>query len=156
MLIGLHMIILILKYYCLNICILNSSSKIHDNMINGIVRSPASFFDSTPSGLLVNKFSNDLGVIDNCLVVFFIDSMEGSAAIISALINACQISVFFIGPAVVIVIISLLFFRYARPVIISTKQLDLQNKNPIFHCFSETINGLTQIRVYNKRKIKIQ
>jgi len=36
-------------------------------MINGIVRSPASFFDTTPSGMIINKFSNDLGVLDNSL-----------------------------------------------------------------------------------------
>jgi ABC-type multidrug transport system fused ATPase/permease subunit len=32
------------------------------------MRSPASFFDSTPSGILINKFSNDLGVIDSSLI----------------------------------------------------------------------------------------
>jgi len=36
-------------------------------MINGIVRSPCDFFDSTPSGTLINKFSNDLSILDNTL-----------------------------------------------------------------------------------------
>lgn len=42
-------------------------------MINAIVRSPGSFFDTTPSGILTNKFSNDLGVIDNGLILMMID-----------------------------------------------------------------------------------
>ena len=36
-------------------------------MIRSIVRSPSSFFDLTPSGVLMNKLSNDLGTIDNNL-----------------------------------------------------------------------------------------
>jgi len=42
-------------------------------MINGIVRSPCDFFDSTPSGRLTNKFSNDLGILDNTLAFAMCD-----------------------------------------------------------------------------------
>ena len=34
-------------------------------MLLGIVRSPVNLFDITPSGQLTNKFSNDLGIMDN-------------------------------------------------------------------------------------------
>ena len=44
-------------------------------MIEAVVRSPASFFDDTPSGVLTNKFSNDLGIIENTLIFSFIDVM---------------------------------------------------------------------------------
>ena len=53
-------------------------------------------------------------------------------------------------------IIAIWFFNYARDVIQKCKQLDLQKKTPIFHFFNETISGLTQIRVFNYRKQKIQ
>jgi hypothetical protein len=43
-------------------------------MVNGIVRSPASFFDVTPSGMLINKFSNDLSILDNALALTLIDT----------------------------------------------------------------------------------
>lgn len=104
-------------------------------MIEGIVRSPGSFFDSTPSGVLINKFSNDLGVIDKNLIFSLIDTLEGPSIIIVAIINICQINIYFLIPASIIFIISLLFFKYARPVISACKQLDLQNKNPIFHFY---------------------
>lgn len=50
----------------------------------------------------------------------------------------------------------ILFFVYSKPVIIKTKELDLQTKNPLFHFFGETITGLIQIRVYNQRMPRIQ
>jgi ATP-binding cassette subfamily C (CFTR/MRP) protein 4 len=105
-------------------------------MINAIVRSPGSFFDITPSGLLTNKFSNDLGIIDNVLIMAMIDAFEGPINLLSAIINICQIDVFILIPAGVVLFFSLALFLYSRPVIIGTKQLDLQNKSPIFHFFS--------------------
>lgn len=120
------------------------------------MRSPGSFFDSTPSGILVNKFSNDLGVIDNSLVFACIDALEGPIIILVAIVNMAQINFWILIPAGVILVIAIMFFWYARPVISGCKQLDLQNKNPIFHFYGETISGLVQIRVYNQRLPKLQ
>lgn len=121
-------------------------------MITGIVRSPGSFFDTTPSGMLINKFSNDLSILDNSLATTIVDMFEGPALTIVAIVNICQINLFFIPPAVVIIILVLLFFRYASPVLIQCKQRDLKNKSPIFRFYSETLNGLIQIRTYVRRK----
>ena len=121
-------------------------------MINGIVRSPASFFDTTPSGMIINKFSNDLGILDNSLSSSMVDMFEGPALSLVALINICILDVFFIPPAIVIVICVFLFFVYARPAIIQCKQRDLKNKSPIFNFYSETLNGLVQIKTYGRRK----
>ena len=90
-------------------------------MVNGIVRSPASFFDATPSGVLINKFSNDLGILDNSLAAPLMDALEGPTSIIVAMINICQIYPLFIPPVVVIFFFSILFFFYSRPVIVQSK-----------------------------------
>jgi len=105
-------------------------------MIEAIVRSPGSFFDSTPSGMLTNKFSNDLGIIDNGLISAMVDSFEGPVAIISAIINICQIDVYILIPSALVMLFAVAFFVYSRAAVIGTKQLDLQNKAPIFHFFS--------------------
>jgi ATP-binding cassette subfamily C (CFTR/MRP) protein 4 len=151
-----YFLILAIKYYCLNISVLLANQEIHEKMIDGIVRSPGSFFDITPSGMLINKFSNDLSILDNSLATTIVDMFEGPALTIVALVNICQINVFFIPPTVVIVICVLLFFGYARPVLIQCKQKDLKNKSPIFRFYSETLNGLIQIRTYGRRKTLIK
>jgi hypothetical protein len=66
---------MLLKFYLLYVTLLNSNKNIHEKMVNGIVRSPGSFFDITPSGLLINKFSNDLGILDNSLAQCLIDAL---------------------------------------------------------------------------------
>jgi len=149
---GLYFLILVIKYYCLNIAILMANQEIHEQMINGIVRSPASFFDTTPSGMIINKFSNDLGILDNSLSSSMSEMFEGPASSLVALVNICILDVFIIPPTIVIVICVFLFFAYARPAIIQCKQRDLKNKSPIFNFYSETLNGLVQIRTYSHRK----
>lgn len=46
-------------------------------MVHGLVRCPSGYFDITPTGRLINKFSNDLGILDNTLVFVFTDMIEG-------------------------------------------------------------------------------
>jgi ABC-type multidrug transport system fused ATPase/permease subunit len=70
-----YFVIQTLKYFTLNICILLSNEKIHEDMINGLVRSPSNFFDITPSGRLINKFSNDLGILDTGLSFTLTDTI---------------------------------------------------------------------------------
>jgi ABC-type multidrug transport system fused ATPase/permease subunit len=121
-------------------------------MINGIVRSPSEFFDVTPSGMLLNKFSSDLGILDNSLSITIMDMFEGPAATLVAFANICQIDIYFLLPVCIIIPMIIALFIYSRPAIIQCKQKDLKNKSPIFHCFSETINGLVQIRTYGRRE----
>ena len=125
-------------------------------MIESIIRCPGKYFDNNPSGILVNKFSTDLGVIDNNMIFGLFDAVEGPIMITIALVNLCQINLYFIIPAVLLLVVAILFFVYARPAIIGTKQLDLHKKSPIFHFYSESITGLTQIRVYGQRKANIK
>lgn len=68
LLVFLYFLSLVIKYFMLNSSILISSKSIHEDMIESTIRSPSHFFDATPSGILINKFSNDLGIIDNNLV----------------------------------------------------------------------------------------
>ena len=155
-LVVLFFIALVIKYYCLAVTLLNASEANHLNMIQSIVRCPGKFFDTTPSGTLVNKFSNDIGIIDNVLFFGMIDALEGPVLIIVAIVNVCQINIYFLIAAAIICFIAVIFFKYARPAIIACKQLDLQKKSPIFQFYSETISGLTQIKVYAQRKAKLQ
>ena len=80
-------IVLVVKDFLLSMVILNSNEQLHEDMIEAILRSPVSYFDTTPSGILMNKFSNDLGVLDNALYISFIYTFEGPIVILSSLIN---------------------------------------------------------------------
>jgi ABC-type multidrug transport system fused ATPase/permease subunit len=102
-------------------------------MIHALVRSPSYYFDVTPSGRLNNKFSNDLGILDNILAYALTDALEGPITYIVLLVNVFSINLYFIIPGVInLVLITLIYFYCKRP-IIDMKQLDLRLKTPVFN-----------------------
>ena len=151
-----YFVVLVTEYFILNLCIVNSSNTAHRNMISSIVRSPSSFFDQTPSGVLVNKLSNDLGTIDNNLFFAITEAVEGPISSVIAIINITLIDVRLLPAALVIFGITICFFNYSKPTYVKCKELFLQSKNLMIHFFRETINGLTQIKVFRQKINKMQ
>jgi ABC-type multidrug transport system fused ATPase/permease subunit len=151
-----HFIFLTLKYCLLSMITVMGSTQLHDQMIESLLRSPIDFFSRTPSGVLTNKFTTDLGVLDNSLALTLIEAIEGPILLIVAIFNMVQIDAFLAIPAGILSMVAVVFFLYARPVIIACKHLDLQEKGPIFHEFNETVNNLIQIRICNLRNVKIK
>lgn len=47
--------------------ILRAGKTLHDQMLRALLRSPVSFFDSTPLGRIINRFSKDQTSVDEDL-----------------------------------------------------------------------------------------
>jgi ATP-binding cassette, subfamily C (CFTR/MRP), member 4 len=132
----LNLIFLAVKEFLVNMCIVVSTTNVHENMIKSLLRIPASFYDETPSGILINKFTTDLGVLDNSLVVAFIDAVVGPILIVVAIINMVYENPYFAIPAGILLGIIVAFFIYSRTAFVACKQLDLHNKGPLFHFYN--------------------
>ena len=120
-------------------------------MVHGLVRSPSYFFDITPTGRLNNKFSNDLGVMDNTLAFVLTDSLEGPIVSIVLLVNVFTINVYFLIPGIINIVFLISYFIYCKYPIVGVKQLDLRLKSPVFNMVGEMISGLVQIKIFNRR-----
>ncbi|ELT96689.1 hypothetical protein CAPTEDRAFT_132588, partial [Capitella teleta] len=46
---------------------IKSSTSLHSKMYNSVIRAPISFFDKNPKGRIINRFSGDMGQMDNYL-----------------------------------------------------------------------------------------
>lgn len=60
---GVMVFIGLVKGILLAFQFLKGSARLHDAMLHRVMRSPMSFFDATPSGRILNRFSKDL---DEC------------------------------------------------------------------------------------------
>jgi ATP-binding cassette subfamily C (CFTR/MRP) protein 1 len=49
------------------ISMVTAAGILHGKMLSNILRSPMSFFDTTPIGRILNRFSRDIETIDNVL-----------------------------------------------------------------------------------------
>jgi len=46
--------------------LMRASSRLHDWLFSTVMRAPVSFFDLTPRGRIVNRFSRDMDESTNC------------------------------------------------------------------------------------------
>ena len=147
-----YFIMCLVRCTLLYLVVLISNEEIHEEMIHGLVRSPTSFFDVTPIGQLTNKFSNDLGIMDNALAYCFMDVVEGLLVCSILFVNVFAIDIFFIIPGLINLLFLIFFFWFCKKTIVECKQLDLRLKSPLFSTVNEILSGLVQMKIFNRRK----
>ncbi|KAJ2082698.1 hypothetical protein H4R24_001366 [Coemansia sp. RSA 988] len=137
-------------------CSVRASVKIHQGMINGVMRSPMSFFEVTPIGRILNRFTTDLVSCDRTLPEAISLMSNKSASAISAIVV-----IIISTPLIIFVLIplSLIYRNYQKLHINSSRDLKrLQStlRSPIIAHFQETINGVSSIRAYGHQSRFIQ
>lgn len=125
-----------------------AAKVIHEGALSRIIRSPVAFFDSTPVGRILTRFSKDLDVVDsyvaeefNALIVTF--SVILSSVILIVLINY-QMCAVLIVPLAIGYFLQTTFRTISRQI----QRLNAQNFSPLMSHFSETFAGLGSIRAF--------
>jgi ABC-type multidrug transport system fused ATPase/permease subunit len=109
-----YFLLLYFKIFLLTYCVFITNKVIHRKMIHSVVRSPCSYFDVTPSGTLTNRFSSDLGILDDNLAGSLSVFIEGPISILVVMISICQAYVYFIPIVFSLMILSMLFYKYYK------------------------------------------
>ncbi|OQS03262.1 ATP-binding Cassette (ABC) Superfamily, partial [Thraustotheca clavata] len=127
------------------------SRSLHTMLLNKVIRAPVpTFFDVTPMGRILNRFSSDLDQTDSQLPYFGLLMLQFLFQIFAVLI-VCMIST----PWILVVYAPLfyLFFvvqRYYNKTSGELKRLESISRTPVVTLVSETISGLSTIRAFNR------
>jgi ATP-binding cassette, subfamily C (CFTR/MRP), member 4 len=143
-------IFFILGRVMFNHFLLKCNSELHEIMIRKITRAPTAFFDKTPIGSILNRFSNDMGLLDknNWGTMHFV--LWGSCNIIFLLVTISLINPFVMVPSILVIYLLLRIRGTFEKPTTQTKRLDLQSRSPLYSSISETLNGLLMIRVFQQ------
>ncbi|XP_074103395.1 multidrug-Resistance like Protein 1 isoform X2 [Cotesia typhae] len=128
---------------------LQSSKQLHSELLFGILRLPIGFFDTTPSGRLLNRFGKDVDVIDNALPATLRAWLFCLAGVIATLVVISYSTPIFIA---VIVPIGVLYYFIQRFYVATSRQLkrlESVSRSPIYSHFGESITGAQTIRAFN-------
>ncbi|MFE8046906.1 ATP-binding cassette domain-containing protein [Brenneria goodwinii] len=129
---------------------------LHQEGIGGLSRAPIRFFDSTMSGVLMNRFSRDIFVIENDLSWMFENMVRFT---FQCLVNI--VLIIFVGPWIILGIIPVLWF-YSRllnkfsAASREIKRLVQITQSPLFSHLRETFDGLVTIRTLNQSRYFIR
>mmetsp|Transcript_5464 Transcript_5464/g.8077 ORF Transcript_5464/g.8077 Transcript_5464/m.8077 type:complete len:1386 (-) Transcript_5464:101-4258(-) len=127
---------------------LRAASQLHDLAFLSVLRSPMLFFHTNPLGRILNKFSSDLGQIDELLPVTLFDVLQLSFTSLAAFIVVC-IAIPWI--AILSIPLVVMFFLIRKKFLYSSrelKRLESINKSPIFAAFTAQLRGLITIRAF--------
>ena len=121
---------------------LKASNKMHNLMLNNLVHAPVSFFDVTPIGRIVNRFSGDIANLDVSTPVQYHQLIVVTLQLLNSLVVvAVMLPVFFIWLVPMAYINNALTTKY-RICGRELKRLASNSRSPMFQHFNETINGL--------------
>uniref|UniRef100_A0A8C8B878 Canalicular multispecific organic anion transporter 1 n=1 Tax=Otus sunia TaxID=257818 RepID=A0A8C8B878_9STRI len=129
---------------------MRASGVMHQQLLSNILRVPVSFFDTTPTGRIVNRFAKDIFTIDETIPMSFRSWLSCFMAIISTLLMISLATPFF-----ALIIIPLSIFYYFRFYVSTSRQLrrlDSVTRSPIYSHFGETVSGLSVIRAYGHQQ----
>ncbi|ESK89717.1 abc transporter [Moniliophthora roreri MCA 2997] len=128
----------------------NASRTLHRNALTRIMHAPVSFFDTTPLGRIMNRFSKDIDTLDNIVgeaMRQFLGTMVqviGSIILVSIIIPWFLIAVAFV--LVLYYWITIFYRASAREL----KRLDAVLRSSLYGHFSESMTGLSTIRAYGE------
>lgn len=122
----------------------------HDGMFHRVLRSPLQWFEATPVGISLNRFSKDVNAIDEMLPRVLHGFFRTLIVVMGVLI-VISVSV----PPFLIAVVPLYFayraiLRYYLATSRELKRLDAVSKSPIFSWFQESLGGLSTIRAFGQ------
>ncbi|CAL1277165.1 unnamed protein product [Larinioides sclopetarius] len=127
---------------------LAASSSLHNGILLNVLKSPMSFFDTTPLGRIVNRFAKDIDTVDVTIPMTLRSWLSCLLQVISTLIVISFQTPIFL---VVVVPISVIYYFIQRFYLSTSRQLkriESITRSPIYSHFSETLSGASTIRAY--------
>ncbi|XP_064640179.1 multidrug resistance-associated protein 1-like [Lineus longissimus] len=133
-----------------------ASKFLHKKLLEAVFLAPMQYFDVTPIGRIMNRFSDDLAEID-FIVPFTVRStingvlvMIATIVVISYTIAIAMISI----PLLLVLYIPIQRFYVATSR--QLKRLESVSRSPIYSHFGETVTGATVIRAFGHQERFIQ
>lgn len=132
-------------------CTIHGSRYLHDAMATSVLKAPMSFFETTPIGRILNRFSNDIYKVDEVLGRTFSQFFANVVKVSFTIIVICMATWQFIF---IILPLSVLYIYYQQYYLRTSRELrrlDSVTRSPIYAHFQETLGGLTTIRGYSQQ-----
>jgi ABC-type multidrug transport system fused ATPase/permease subunit len=135
---------------------LDASRELFHELLSAVLYAPMSFFDTTPLGRIVNRFSKDVYTVDEQIpftVRGYITTMARVSCVLAYIVLITPLFIFGLVP------LFIFYYMAQRYYIKSSRELtriESTARSPIYALFSETLDGITTIRAYHAEKRLIQ
>ncbi|KAG7963324.1 hypothetical protein I3843_09G112700 [Carya illinoinensis] len=127
---------------------LRAAKRLHDSMLNSVLRAPMIFFHTNPTGRIINRFAKDLGDIDRNVANFMNMFLGQVWQLLSTFILIGTVSTISLWSIMPLLILFYAAYLYYQSTSREVKRLDSITRSPVYAQFGEALNGLSTIRAY--------
>lgn len=141
-------VLTLIRTTCFFVACMRASISLHNRLFRSVLKAPIAFFDYNPIGILLNRVSRDMGIVDDLLPPTAFDTIEIFVNVLGILVTVAIIYPINVIPAVIlctiVAVIRLLYIRTVR----SIKSIEGVTRSPVFSHLAASLNGLTTIRAF--------
>uniref|UniRef100_A0A8C7VWI7 ABC-type glutathione-S-conjugate transporter n=1 Tax=Oncorhynchus mykiss TaxID=8022 RepID=A0A8C7VWI7_ONCMY len=128
-----------------------ASRHLHMDLLKNVLRSPMSFFETTPSGNLLNRFAKEIDAID-CMIP---DGLKMMLGYLFKLMEVCIIVMLATPFAAVVILPLAILYAFVQSFYVATscqlRRLESVSRSPIYTHFNETVQGASVIRAFGEQ-----
>ncbi|KAI9504498.1 P-loop containing nucleoside triphosphate hydrolase protein, partial [Coemansia spiralis] len=133
-----------------------ASRTLHARLLRAVVHASPRFFDSTPLGRIINRFSRDMQTIDGPTIdklMWCLGHINGALGIYVVVLLVTPMFIF------IAIAVSLVYIGFAYYYLSSSrelKRLESNSMSPLLSLFSELILGVSTIRAFGVKQLYIK
>ncbi|KAL2016763.1 hypothetical protein VTK56DRAFT_3111 [Thermocarpiscus australiensis] len=131
---------------------LTASWKLHNRLMSAVTGARFKFFDVTPLGQMMNRFSKDLEAVDQEVAPIAIGVMSCALGIVVTVVLIAYITPGFLIAGVFITLAYVFLGQFYLHASRDLKRLESVERSPLFQQFGETLTGVTTIRAYGDER----
>ena len=129
---------------------INSSKHLHNSMLSAVLKAPVLFFDTNTVGRISNRFSRDIGIMDELLPDKFLEAAQTVLFCVGAVGFPSILNPWIILPATPLIIIFVLIGRCYLTAARDLMRLEGINRSPVLSHFKDSLEGLVTVRAYKR------
>ncbi|XP_036361692.1 multidrug resistance-associated protein 4 isoform X2 [Octopus sinensis] len=131
---------------------IQSSITLHNSMYDSLMRAKIAFFDENPVGRVLNRFSKDMGLIDDVLPSSIVDFLQCFFLTLSVIFVTGSTNPYVFIAAFIILVLFVFLRQYYIQTSRSLKRLETVARSPVFSHISSSIEGLNTIRAFKSQE----
>ncbi|XP_055904385.1 probable multidrug resistance-associated protein lethal(2)03659 [Eupeodes corollae] len=147
------LIFYVLRTYAFFKVCLKISYKVHEKLFNGIIRTSMYFFNTNSSGRIINRFANDMNIVDVQMPQTLYEVLSFFTYAISVVVVVAFANFWLFIPALILYVFLYLGRKYYIGASRSLKRMESMSRSPVYSHTNQTFHGLTTIRAMNATKI---
>ncbi|KAI0128261.1 P-loop containing nucleoside triphosphate hydrolase protein [Xylariales sp. AK1849] len=128
----------------------NTALKLHSDLLKTTLGAPISFYQKQDIGTILNRFSQDMDMIDMVLPMQAAQFTTGAAYCIVQLLIICVLGKYLTATVPVCGVILFFLQKYYLRTSRQVRLIDIEAKAPLYKHFLETLSGVTTIRAYGR------